>query len=175
MSDHGEFLDNEWFVVRHSGELPEVALHSSLHFLTTDQEGPRLLLEDHQLRRLQEAAADRYRDIILRDLTAENRDASIYRGVKRAIINYQRYQRFCRRQGLDGSSAFIGEVSAAFLTLLHQEVADVAGGRRDASINCSYQELTSFAGELGIATTALPEGLAAICPGLPPTGEISIV
>lgn len=175
MKEVAEHIDNEWFVVRHSGELPEVALHSSLYYLTEAEDGPRLTLAEHHLRELQVAAMERYRDIILRDLLPENRDASMYRGVKRAIINYQRYQRFCSRQELVVAGSFVEEVAAAFGSLLAVEVRDVAAGRRETALNCSFNELRSFAVEIGLAADSLPKGLAEICPVVAPSGEISII
>ncbi len=71
-------LEEELLLVRHSGEIPEVALHASVHYLTEDPEGPGLVLADEELRPLQEAALARYREIILRDLDAGNRDLSLF-------------------------------------------------------------------------------------------------
>lgn len=176
MSNLGsEHLDNEWFVVRHSGELPEVALHASLHYLTQSADGPGLTLAEHQVRELQVAAMARYRDIILRDLLPENRDASMYRGVKRSIINYQRYLRFCHRQGLEIETGFVSEVIEALCRLLETEVAEVTSGARDTSINCSYHELECFATELGMAVGRLPRRLGDICPVPGPSGEVAII
>ena len=175
MSDYREYLDNEWFVVRYSGELPEVALHSSLHFLTQSADGPGLHLNKEHISGLQEAAMARYRDIILRDLLPENRDTSMYRGVKRSIINYQRYLRFCQRQGVAVEGGFAVEVADAFCSLLVAEVTEVTGGKRETTINCSFHELESFAAELGLDASRLPLGLADICPVVAPSGEIAII
>ena len=163
MSNPAEYLDNEWFVVRHSGELPEVALHSSLHYLTTADDGPRLSLADHQLQGLREAAKERYREIIIRDLLPENRAASIYRGVQRAIVNYRRYLKFCNRQGGEVSHRFTGEIAESLLNLLAAECADVFQGAGRSAINCSFQDLISFAVELGLDPSAFPEGVADLC------------
>jgi hypothetical protein len=35
-------VEDELFLIRDSGELPEIAYHSSLYYLTEDQDGPRL-------------------------------------------------------------------------------------------------------------------------------------
>ena len=93
-----ELLENEWFVVRHSGEIPEIALHSAFHYLTEDLNGPRLQLSAEEIHSLQEAAATRYQEIILRDLCYENRELTVYRGVQRAIFNWRRFVAFCERQ-----------------------------------------------------------------------------
>ena len=175
MKQETEHIDNEWFVVRHSGELPEVALHSSLYYLTEAEDGPKLTLAEHHLRELQAAAMERYRDIILRDLLPENRNTSMYRGVKRAIINYQRYQRFCLRQALEVSHGFIDEVAEAFSSLLAVEVADAKASAYETALNCSLNELQSFAMEIGLAVNELPKELAGICPVPDPSGEIAIV
>lgn len=175
MNKPEEHIDNEWFVVRHSGELPEVALHASLYFLTEAEDGPRLTLAEHHLRELQLAALERYREIILRDLRLENRDTTIYRGVKRAIINFQRYQRFCRRQGLMVEPGFVRDAAELFSALLAAEVAEVTSGLRETAINCSFDELECFAVEVGIAAGSLPAGLEAICPVPGPSGEVAII
>lgn len=163
MSERAEYLDNEWFVVRHSGELPEVALHSSLYFLTEADDGPKLSLTGDQCRELQEAAVERYREIILRDLQPENRGTTMYRGVQRSIINYQRYQQFCNRQGLDMPSCFVGEVAASLLLFLVTEAVDVGKGIRQSVINCTFLELNRFAVEIGLVPEMLPDGLAFLC------------
>jgi hypothetical protein len=160
-----EILDNEWFVVRHSGETPEIALHSALYYLTEDKDGPGLHLGDEQMRFLKQAAEERYREIILRDLTQSNRELSIYRGVKRAIVNYHRFQSFCRRQQVDGSNV-IPEIAVALLLFLATEVVCVTKGRRDSSINCSFLELNTFAVHVGLVRDMLPHELSTLCPGL---------
>lgn len=175
MKQGTEHIDNEWFVVRHSGELPEVALHASLYYLTEAEDGPKLTLAEHQLRELQAAAMARYQDIVLRDLLPENRNTSMYRGVKRAIINYQRYQRFCHRQRLKVSTGFIQEVAQTFSSLLAAEVADATAGINETALNCSLKELQCFAAEIGLAADQLPKELSRICPVPVPSGEIAIV
>lgn len=175
MNGASDYLENEWFVVRHSGEMPEVALHSSLYYLTEAEDGPGLILDETHVRELQQAAMARYQDIILRDLLPVNRDTSMYRGVKRAMINFQRYQRFCHRQGLILPAEFITEAADVLQLLLVTELDEVTSGSREATINCSFDELIRFSAELGIGQDILPAGLAAICPVADPTGEIAIV
>lgn len=163
MSNPAEYLDNEWFVVRHSGELPEVALHSSLHFLTRAEDGPKLSLADHQLQELREAAKERYREIIIRDLLPENRDTTVYRGLQRAIVNYRRYRKFCDRQGVEMTHGFTGEIAESLLTFLAAESADVLRRGRRSAINCSFHDLISFAAELGLDPSTFPEGVVDLC------------
>ncbi len=164
MNDYAEDLDNEWFMVRHSGEMPEVALHSSLHYLTESEDGPRLVLQDRHLRRLRQAAEARYKEIVLRDLQHENRGTTISRGVQRSIVNYRRYQQFCLRQGLDGSG-FAREVAASLLLLLGSEAAEAAKGRGCLSLNCTFEELDRFAVEIGLVGKGLPATIACLCAG----------
>lgn len=163
MNELTEHIANEWYVVRHSGELPEVALHSSIYYLTTAKEGPGLVLTANHLLELQLAALERYREIILRDLLPENRETTMYRGVKRSIINYQRYTKFCQRQGLDPVPDFPEKVGNALLNLLRVEIAEASNGIQQSVINCTSEELFSFAKELNVSLSMLPDGLAALC------------
>lgn len=158
-----EHLDNEWFLVRHSGETPEIALYSAIHYLTEAEDGPKLSLSEEQVALLKEAAAERYREIVLRDLQLENRDKTIYRGLKRAIINFQRFECFCRRQHLDGQD-FNKEVAASLLFFLATECVEVAKGGRNSSINCSFQELNAFARKVGLVVNRLPRHIETVCP-----------
>ncbi|MCI5168057.1 MAG: hypothetical protein D3903_18715, partial [Candidatus Electrothrix sp. GM3_4] len=67
-------VEDELFLIRDSGELPEIAYHSSLYYLTEDQDGPGLYLNESERRLLQEAALERCQQIVLRDLVPDNRD-----------------------------------------------------------------------------------------------------
>ncbi len=162
-SSSEEHLDNEWFLVRHSGETPEIALYSAIHYLTEAEDGPKLSLTEEQYGLLKEAAAERYREIVLRDLQPENRDKAIYRGLNRAIINFQRFECFCRRQRLDGQN-FKKEVAASLLFFLATECVEVAKGSRVSSINCSFQELNAFGRKIGLVEDRLPRHIETICP-----------
>ncbi len=94
-------LEDEWYGVRHSGEIPEVALCSALYYLTHDPDGPGLRLSREQKGMLVQAAEIRYQEIVLRDLQQSTRNTTGYRGIKRSIINWQRYRIFCGRQQID--------------------------------------------------------------------------
>ncbi|MCX5869705.1 MAG: hypothetical protein NTY00_03505 [Deltaproteobacteria bacterium] len=93
-----ELLEDEWLLVRHSGEIPEIALHSAFYYLTEDLNGPQLRLSVEEMQYLREAATARYQEIIRRDLCFENRELTVYRGVRRAIFNWHRFVVFCERQ-----------------------------------------------------------------------------
>lgn len=158
-------LSDELLIVRYSGEIPEVALHGSLYYLTRDPEGPGIDLAFEERRLLKEMAAVRYREIIRRDLDPENRTKSHYRGPARCIANWRRMERFCRRERI-GLAGFRQEVSRALVALLERELSDLVGGKGVSSINCTADELYRFCRELGLAAVALPAGLEKICPAV---------
>jgi hypothetical protein len=148
-------LSEEAFLILHSGEIPEVAYYGSIHYLTEDPEGPLLNIEPQDLISLEEAVARRYRTIVLRDLTPENRDRSIYRGLKRCAANWKRLVSFSDKTSIDISSIH-KEVNEALKDFLSQEIMDVSSGKRKICINCSYSVLTEFAYSLGLSRDDLP-------------------
>jgi len=155
-------LEEEYLIVRHSGEIPEIVLYSTLYYLTEDPEGPHILLNNEELAALQDGALKRSREIVLRDLDPANRDLSLYRGVRRSQYNWCRHQAFCERIGRD-CDGFKAVVLAALLDFLSREIEDVASGNRCSSINCSAEELAEFAGELGCSLDDLPSGWHKLC------------
>lgn len=155
-------IENEWYTVRHSGEIPEVALYSAVYYLTSDSNGPQLALTPEQSRMLIQAAEMRYHEIVLRDLHHANRESSAYRGLHRSITNWRRYQIFCGRQQLE-SSGFRREVAVHLLQFLTEEILEVAGGVRQTVINCSYRELCEFSREVGLPVSRLPESIEGLC------------
>ncbi len=66
--DKAALLADELLIVRHSGEIPEVALHSSIYYLTQDPDGPTISIDAEDLDQLKGAALERYQEIIFRDL-----------------------------------------------------------------------------------------------------------
>ncbi|HHD57107.1 MAG TPA: hypothetical protein ENK89_05460 [Desulfobulbaceae bacterium] len=160
--ERSHILEDELLIVRHSGEIPEIALHATLHYLVEDQEGPQLTLTEVEIRSLQDAALARSREIVLRDLDPANRDLSLYRGVKRSIYNWQRMQDFCGRIGRDGGD-FQAVVREALLVFLATEANDVGAGRRSSSINCTAEELVAFAVKLSCNPDRFPSGWLALC------------
>lgn len=150
-------IDDEVLIIADSGEMPEVTLHSCLYFLETDPEGPKVLLNVHDIARLKRAVVEGYRKIILRDLTLENRDKGLYRGLARTITNWRRMTRFCQQEGFDTSS-LAAEVRTRlhhFLTIEHTEVA---ARTRPSCINCSLAELMPLFEQVGLNPSQLPEG-----------------
>ncbi len=94
-----EDVREEAEIIRHSGEIPEVAFWNSIYYLTSDEEGPLLKLTSQEIRHLKKAVVERYLIIIERDLTVENIGKSFYRGVSRAMVNWERLSSFARREG----------------------------------------------------------------------------
>lgn len=157
-------LSEEAFLILHSGEIPEVAYHSSIHYLTKDPEGPLLNIEPQDLISLEEAVVQRYRTIILRDLTPGNRDRSVYRGLKRCAANWRRLVNFPDKRSIDISSIRM-EVADALKDFLRQEIMDVSSGKRNTCINCSYSVLTELAYGLGLSRDDLPTRVEMLCTG----------
>ncbi|MGB3209108.1 MAG: hypothetical protein WBB19_00240 [Desulforhopalus sp.] len=149
-SDPAEAVENEWYIVRYSGETPEIAYNSAIYYLTRAQDGPHLKLGEDQVELLKNAAYDRYAEIVLRDLQHANCNKSIYRGIGRSIINYRRFHMFCERQQLE-----VGRVrrqaAEALLAFLETEMKLIQNKTRLSIINCSYEELQLYAVELGVA------------------------
>lgn len=164
MKNVDDHVANEWYVVRHSGEIPEIAFHSSLHYLTESPDGPKIILEDQQTQVLKEAAAERYREIVLRDLQHENCSSSSYRGIRRSIANFQRYRDFCRRQQFV-DAGFNGEVAGSLLIFLAVEQVRVRKQGRESVVNCSFKELNAFAKVVGLVDDELPCHVGGLCRG----------
>jgi len=161
-SDREYILEEEWLLVRHSGEIPEVALHASFHYLGEESEGPHLILTQEEVEHLQQAALARYEEIILRDLNPGNRDLSLFRGLRRANHNWYRYVRFCERIPC-GVDAFQQQVAQALNHYLQVELGEVGSGQRQPSINCTPEALLTFALTLAIDPAFLPMGWEQLC------------
>ena len=155
--DRKTLLAEEALIVRHSGEIPEIAFHGSLYYLTEDPEGPAISLTDQELDLLTQQAVARYKEIIFRDLTPENRDKTIYRGIKRTLFNWQRLKAFCERNEISMTDMH-EEVGEALISFFHQEMTEVGEGRRNSSINCTAASLENFIKELGLQPDVLPPG-----------------
>lgn len=158
------FLEEELLIVRNSGEIPEIAMHGALYYLSRDPEGPGLILEEADIARLAAQALARYREIILRDLEPANRDLSLYRGIKRCLANWERLSKFRARRGLPEDQALRKEIGEALRAFLAKESKEVLAGERISSINCPAPDLLAFCGQLGIAPGQLPEGWEKLCP-----------
>ena len=162
MGDIENYLLEEAFAIEQSGEMPEVAYHESLYFLTKDKDGPCLRLREEQLLPLKKAVIQRYIAIIHRDLIPENRDKQIYRGVERCVANWQRLNIFCQRTDMN-VSRHRGEVKAALISFLNREVEDCRDGNRMSCINCKTTRLEEFLEDLGLDSGELAEGWQNLC------------
>jgi len=163
MTDLRNLIEEEVFSIGHSGEMPEVAFHTSLHYLQEDLYGPKIKIAPEDIHRLKDAVEKRYTRIIMRDLNPRYRDRSIYRGLARAMANWHRLVRFCER-GKRDVTVLRQDVARALLTFLAAETADVAAGRKPSSANCSPAELAAFIETLGLAPSQLPDGWQLVCP-----------
>ncbi|OQX17536.1 MAG: hypothetical protein BWK76_10385 [Desulfobulbaceae bacterium A2] len=155
-------LEEEILLIRHSGEIPEVALHASLCYLTEEADGPGLVLDAEERVALHEAVRERYLEIILRDLDPGNRDLRLFRGMARASANWRRLTVFCRRAGLQ-EAELRPRIIRALCAFLVQETAEVSVGRRVSCINCCVEDLAGFALTLGLDPATLPSGWQALC------------
>lgn len=165
-----ELVEEEAFMISRSGEIPEVAFHGSLYHLTEAPDGPHIELDPEDIERLTDAVISCYRRIILRDLTAENRDKRLYRGLARCAVNVRRLLSFAARHGKD-VSGLKREFADALVRFLTREWEEVSTGRRTPSINCPYDELLGLSEAIGISHSDFPDGIAPICP--PPSGSVS--
>ncbi len=166
MAEHNhtklQYLTDEQLIIRHSGEIPEVAYHGSMYYLTEDPEGPGLELSTEDLHCLEEMVVERYRTIMLRDLAPENRDKSLYRGLARCAVNWQRLCKFSEQKHIyiDAVRAEIAESLEAFL---QREVKECKNRDRSSSINCPPETLYFFARDLGLDPENFPPDLEHLC------------
>jgi hypothetical protein len=162
MTEMPHLIEEEVFAIRQSGEMPEVALHTALHYLQEDPEGPRVSVSPENLRQLKDAVENRYQRILMRDLNPRFRGRSIYRGLARAIANWQRLDRFCDREKRD-ITGHRQDAAAALLAFLTIETAEVTAGQKKSCVNCSASALEAFAEAVGLASSRLPEGWRKLC------------
>jgi len=159
MTERESLLAEEQLIVRHSGEIPEIAFHSSLYYLCEDPAGPQLSLTEKELALLRQQVIARYQEILLRDLSPKNRDARIYRGLKRCLFNWERLGKFCLRQEIKIEAALRQEIAEALRCFLRQEADEVRAGLRHSCLNCTRDELEGFARELHVLPEQLPEDM----------------
>ena len=157
-----DLIGEEAFMISKAGELPEVAYHYAIHYLTEDIEGPGIHLDPNDLTPLKKSVANCYKRIILRDLDPENRDKRIYRGLERAAINWDRLSGFALKEKID-LNKIKSELSKALMIFLKRESDDVLSAKRTPSINCSFQTLSGFASQLGLSEDQLPSHIKKIC------------
>lgn len=139
-----ELVADECLLIGHAGEIPEIAYYGSLYYLGEDPEGPALLLTPAELAALQAQVISRYREIMLRDLTPDNRGLPVYRGIRRVIWNWERLGKFLRRHGLPPQPELEQKVMAALQFFLANELQELRSGASRSCLNCTEAELTEF-------------------------------
>lgn len=144
-----DLLTDEVLIIEESGEMPEVAYHGAVYYLTKDPDGPRLSLEQQDHLPLKMAVIQRYQTIMIRDLTPDNRTKNLYRGLERCICNWQRLKLFSTSENLDISH--VRENTAQELVaFLKQESDDVGNGKYESCVNCSRTDLEEFILDIGL-------------------------
>ena len=160
--DRELIIQEELLIIRDSGEIPEIAFHSTLEYLTHDPDGPAMVLTEEELSALHEAVVARYREIICRDLTADNRCLSLFRGVERARVNWIRLQKFCKRVKID-SGEYRKAVAQALIGFITLECNEKRAGQPSQSFNCSPAHLCDFITALHIPLQELPPDWQGLC------------
>lgn len=163
MVDLHEIIEDEVLIIKHSGEIPEIAFHGALYYLGEDPEGPGLDVSNDLIAPLVTAVVERYRFITLRDLNPKNRDKRIYRGIARSIVNWRRLAAFAEKHGVE-LSAFRQDVADHLRRFLERELEDVSTGRRTSCINANLKEISDFAREVSLEISGFEAGLRDICP-----------
>ncbi|MGL1930645.1 MAG: hypothetical protein OCC45_02665 [Desulfotalea sp.] len=140
--DFEAIFEDEFYIVRYSGETPEIALNSSFYFLTRDKNGPQATLTAEQTEILQDAAVKQFSEIVLRDIIPENIGSSIYRGIARTIANYVRYLKFCERQNL--LNILQDRLAEQLLLFFKYEANYLEKGEGTTNLNASVEEISQF-------------------------------
>ena len=149
MNSGESYLQQEVDWIENSGEMPEVAFYEALYYLTEEEEGPKLILTLSDIKRLEDAAINRFKTIILRDLKFANRRSSIFRGLKRAIINYNRLKKYQKKKNRIDPG--LEKMTGPFLLeYIRRECEEISDRRHYRTINCTREELEQFADELGV-------------------------
>lgn len=154
-------IEDEKLIILHSGEIPEIAYHGSLYHLTEDPEGPLLKQQNIDLTPLKEAVILRYQTIIFRDINHKNREKSVYRGLARAIVNYDRLNKFAIKEGID-IQHIQQAIKKKVMEFLQQEIDELTKRNRKTCINCSLHEIKEFLHKLQIEDKKLLNGIASI-------------
>jgi len=150
-----EEIEEEREIIAHAGELPEVAFHASLYFLTEDPEGPHLVLTSEEIAFLKEGVIEGYKRIILRDLNPKMRGETVFRGMERAITNYKRLKRFAEKERIDISN-LIPELAQAFTIYMQTEIEDPYLKIHSLrTVNCSKEDWEWFVKELNLNPSRL--------------------
>ena len=149
MNSSETFVQEEAELIEESGETPEVAFYEAVFYLTEKEDGPKLTLSPSDIKLLEDAVIYRYKIIILRDLDYTNKSSPVFRGMKRAIINYERLKKYQSRKNRV-TSDWKEEIGRSLIEYINRECQDISKGRLYTTINCGREELEEFAKELGV-------------------------
>jgi len=149
MDSPKNFVQEEAEWIEESGETPEVAFYEAVFYLTEKEDGPKLTLSPSDIKLLEDAVIYRYKIIILRDLDYTNRGSTIFRGMKRTVINYERLKKYQIRKNkmVSGQKEETGRALAEYMD---RECQAISEGRLYTTINCSQEKLEEFAKGLGL-------------------------
>ena len=84
----------------------------------------------------------------MRDLNYSSISTPVFRGIKRAIINYKRLKKYQTRKHIKNHN-WEKEISGLLIEYMDQECRDISEKRFYRTINCSHKELEEFAKEIG--------------------------
>lgn len=143
-------LDDEAWLIETSGEMPEVALHESLHNLGE--------VSPAELDCLRGAVVRAYLRLLGRDLDHANLGQPHFRGLERAWQNWLRLGGFLGRLGWNWPEGLADQARQALARHLDAEAAALAAGRAYAS--ASLETVTGLARELGLDLSPWREALA---------------
>jgi hypothetical protein len=138
--------ETEWIV--ESGEIPEVAFHEAVFYLTKSKKGPALKLTSADIKLLEKAVINRYKTIILRDLNCKNIGTPVFRGIKRSIINYKRLKKYQAQKNIKNNN-LKKEIIRLLTEYMDQECREISENRFYRTINCTRRELEAFTEEVG--------------------------
>lgn len=143
-------LEDEAWLIETSGEMPEVALHESLHHLGA--------LSPAELDCLRGAVVRAYLRLLTRDLDHANLGQPHFRGLERAWQNWRRLAGFFERIGWNWPEGLVYQARRSLSEHLDAESAALAAGRPYAST--SPEAVAGLAEDLGLDLAHWRETLA---------------
>lgn len=143
-------LEDEAWLIETSGEMPEVALHESLHNLGE--------VSPAELDCLRGAVVRAYLRLLSRDLDHANLGQPHFRGLERAWQNWLRLGGFLDRLGWNWPEGLADQVRQALARHLDAEATALVAGRAYAS--ASLETVNGLARDLGLDLAPWREALA---------------
>lgn len=140
------------------GEIPEIAFFESLNYLKEDGLEPT----EDELFFLKQAVAERYKDIIRRDLDPANRSESMFRSPKRACINHRRLKDFADKAGI-GVNEFQNEAGEMLAHYLKTEADAIQQGGDFNTLDMTMEETAGFLKELNCWNEAIEPLVRTVC------------